>query len=68
MLLPLTLEQTMNTTEERQPTQITTRIPPELADRLQAIAAAERRSLSSLLVFAVEAFVAEYEARLTAGG
>ena len=68
MLLPLTLEQTMNTTEERQPTQITTRIPPELADRLQAIAAAERRSLSSLLVFAVEAYVADYEARLTAGG
>lgn len=56
------------TTEQRPMQQITTRIPPELADRLQAIAAAERRSLASLLVFAVEAYVTDYEARLTAGG
>jgi predicted transcriptional regulator len=53
--------------ESRQPVQITTRVEPELADRLTAIAAAERRSLSNLLVLAVEQFVTNYEARLTQG-
>ena len=54
--------------EDRAPQQITTRIPPELADRLNAIAEAERRSLSNVLVLAVEKFVTDYEARLTPGG
>jgi predicted transcriptional regulator len=58
----------MQTTEERQPTQITTRVPAPLADRLTAIANAERRSLSNLLVFAVEQFIENYEANLTQGG
>lgn len=58
----------MQATEERQPVQITTRVPSELADRLITIAASERRSLSNLLTFAVEKFVAEYEAKLSAGG
>lgn len=67
MLFHLTQEQTMKTTEPRQQVQITTRVEAELADRLMAIAAAERRSLSNLLVFAVEAYVAEYEAKLAVG-
>lgn len=52
---------------ERQPVQITTRVEPELADRLIAIAGAERRSLSNLLVLAVEDFVTNYESKLTQG-
>ncbi len=54
--------------EQRPNVQITTRIEPELADRLMAIADAERRSLSNLLVLAVENYVKDYEARLTNGG
>ena len=57
----------MKTTEPRQQVQITTRVEAELADRLMAIAAAERRSLSNLLVLAVEAYVADYEAKLALG-
>lgn len=53
---------------ERTPVQITTRVSPELADRLIAIAGAERRSLSNLLTIAVEQFVTNYESRLTQGG
>ena len=54
--------------QDRQPVQITTRVEPDLADRLIAIAGAERRSLSNLLVLAVEQFVHNYEANLTQGG
>ena len=54
--------------QDRQPVQITTRVEPDLADRLIAIAGAERRSLSNLLALAVEKFVHNYEANLTQGG
>ena len=58
----------MSDNTERQPVQITTRVEPELADRLITIAGAERRSLSNLLVLAVEQFVTNYEKNLTQGG
>lgn len=57
----------MKTNEPRQQVQITTRIEAELADRLMAIADSERRSLSNLLVLAVEAFIVNYEHRLSTG-
>ena len=57
----------MKTNEPRQQVQITTRIEAELADRLMAIADTERRSLSNLLVLAVEEFIVNYEHRLSTG-
>lgn len=66
MLLNSILEIVVQT-EERTSQQITTRVPAELADRLIAIASAERRTLSNLLVIAVEQFVQTYEANLTKG-
>lgn len=47
--------------ETRLPVQVTTRVDPELADDLYAIAKAERRSLANLLVLALEQFVESYK-------
>lgn len=45
------------------PVQITTRVPPEIADTLMEIAQEERRSLSNLLVLAIEQYIDQRQAR-----
>ena len=42
--------------------QVTTRVSGELANELLAMAAAEKRSLSNILLLAVEDFVAKWKA------
>lgn len=42
---------------------VSVRMPPELKDRLQALAEADRRSLSTYIVMALEAHVAKAERR-----
>lgn len=54
--------------DERLPVQITTRIPANVADELYSIAKAEKRSLSNLLVIAVEDFIANYKSRAISEG
>jgi len=54
--------------DERLPVQITTRIPAELADDLYAIAKIEKRSLSNLLLLAVEDYIANYKSRAVSEG
>jgi hypothetical protein len=54
--------------DERLPVQITTRVPASTADDLYAIAKIEKRSLSNLLIIAVEDFIANYKSRATSEG
>jgi predicted transcriptional regulator len=58
----------MNYEDDRLPVQITTRIPAEIADELHAIARAEKRSLSNLLILAVENYIDQYKARIVSEG
>jgi hypothetical protein len=46
--------------DEKVTVQITTRIDPEVAEVLQTIATAERRSMSAQLAIIVDAFIAEH--------
>lgn len=48
--------------ESRTPLQVSTRLPAELGEQLMNIAQEERRSLSNLLLIAVEEFIAKREA------
>ena len=54
--------------DERLPVQITTRVPAATADDLYAISKIEKRSLSNLLILAVEDFVANYKSSATSAG
>lgn len=54
--------------DDRLPTQVTTRLPAALADELHAIARAEKRSLSNLLLLAAESYVDQYKARIVSEG
>jgi hypothetical protein len=54
--------------DERLPVQITTRVPASTADDLYAIAKIEKRSLSNLLIIAVEEFITSYKSNAVSGG
>jgi hypothetical protein len=54
--------------DERLPVQITTRVPAATADDLYAIAKIEKRSLSNLLLLAVEDYIANYKSRAISEG
>ena len=55
------------TTEERQPVLVSSRLPAEIVDRITAIAARERRSVSAQVIVIIEEYFALKDAEAAGG-